>query len=694
MPIPFLLAGLGVAAGVIGAGGHISAKDTNEKAQRISEDAQYLYNSSKTSLERAQKNTEKALLKFGYSKKKILDFSMKQFLQSYEKIKNIEVLNSVGLDEISNFAIDREEAIQIRKMSDIYSSTISSGATGAAAGAVIALAASGSLPVITGGLSLAGSTLVMGEIGAAAGIAGSALSFGAAMTPLAAVAAPVVLFTGISASIKADENLEKAHTMYAEAEAASEKMKVSETLCRAIADRSDMFNDVLLELDGMFSECARMLEAVIQKKSGLFNKKSIKSDNLSEEELKLIAVTRSLAGAVKAIIDTPILSKNGNISAESEDIYNQITYKLPAFSEVVKEIESYDYNVKPKEKKQSKVSSSSNNNSNTGTPNVIRNFLVIVLGLLAAIVACGIYSMNKLIPSYTDTDSGRISEYIEESDISDQAIEKAARNFTVMDYPADKVVPIESVRDKIEKTQENMAVSDSEDYILPDSNSRYLTDGDLVELDKTVLRLARNEIYARHGRWFQSEDLNAYFSSKPWYYGYISAEEFDDSVMNEYEKANLDLIKSAESGKDGSLPATSNTYLEEYRRIVNQVYDRYGENLYYLYDIDQNGVPELIVQEGTCEADFENVVLAYNGVVQEIGRFSGGHNAIYGDPEEKALISVNGHMGYQVVTRVTIKGGALSEKITMEGYVDSVEDYYSTPYNVPCAYVNDLSLLN
>lgn len=384
MPIPFLVAGLGAAAGLIGIGGHISAKETNEKAQKISSDAQELYNSSKMSLEKAQNNTEKALLKFGYSKKKILDCSMKQFLHSYEKIKSTKVTNSIGLDEISNFIIDQEDAIEIREMSDIYSSTISSGATGAAAGAVIALAASGSLPIITGSLSLAGSALAAGQIGAAAGIAGSALSFGAAMTPLAAVAAPVVLFTGISASIKADKNLEKAQTMYAEAEAASEKMEVSETLCRAIADRSEMLNDVLLELDGMFSECEVMLDAVVRKKTGFFGKKTIKSDDLSEKELKLIAVTRSLAGAVKAIIDTPILSKNGNVSAESNNVYNQTTYKLPAFTEAVKEIESYDYNVKPKEIKQSKARVSSNNNSKVGTPDAIRNVFAIVLGLLAA----------------------------------------------------------------------------------------------------------------------------------------------------------------------------------------------------------------------------------------------------------------------------------------------------------------------
>ena len=36
MPIPFLLAGLGVAAGVIGAGGHLSAKETTKITQKRS----------------------------------------------------------------------------------------------------------------------------------------------------------------------------------------------------------------------------------------------------------------------------------------------------------------------------------------------------------------------------------------------------------------------------------------------------------------------------------------------------------------------------------------------------------------------------------------------------------------------------------------------------------------------------------
>ncbi len=345
MPIPFLLAGLGVAAGIIGAGGHISATETNEKAQRLSADTKGLYNSSKTSLERAQNKTKEALFTFGSTKKKILNSSMKQFLPCYEKIKSFEKWKFEDLDEMPDFTINQEDVVTIRKMTDIYSASLSSGATGAAAGAIIMLATSGSLPIITGGLSLAGTALAAGEIGAAAGIAGSALSFGAAMTPLAAVAAPIILFTGISASIKADENLEKAQTMYAQAKKASEGMQVSEIIYRTITKQSDMLNDFLLQLDEMFSECTRTLDTIIKNEPEAFNKiktktKEIKNEQdafncLSQEEkmlVKLAAVTRSMAGAVMAMINTPILSVDGKVSAESKNLYYQTKCSLPVFS--------------------------------------------------------------------------------------------------------------------------------------------------------------------------------------------------------------------------------------------------------------------------------------------------------------------------------------------------------------------------
>ena len=79
-------------------------------------------------------------------------------------------------------------------------------------------------------------------------------------------------------------------------------------------------------------------------------------------------------------------------------------------------------------------------------------------------------------------------------------------------------------------------------YVLPESDSVYLTMSDLEGLTKEECRIARNELYARHGRRFDDEGLQGYFDSCGWYEGTIAPADFDDSVLNEYEMANRDLI--------------------------------------------------------------------------------------------------------------------------------------------------------
>ena len=83
-------------------------------------------------------------------------------------------------------------------------------------------------------------------------------------------------------------------------------------------------------------------------------------------------------------------------------------------------------------------------------------------------------------------------------------------------------------------------------YILPQSSTRYLRESDLAGLSKAQLRLARNEIYARHGRAFVSEDLRAYFTAKGWYQEKYSAAEFPEWTLNAYERANIEFILSHE----------------------------------------------------------------------------------------------------------------------------------------------------
>lgn len=89
-------------------------------------------------------------------------------------------------------------------------------------------------------------------------------------------------------------------------------------------------------------------------------------------------------------------------------------------------------------------------------------------------------------------------------------------------------------------------IKESEDYILPDSDSRYLTDSDVRGLSANELMLARNEIYARHGRKFKDSELQNYFNSKSWYRGTVDPDDFSTDVFNEYENKNLEMIQKYE----------------------------------------------------------------------------------------------------------------------------------------------------
>lgn len=117
--------------------------------------------------------------------------------------------------------------------------------------------------------------------------------------------------------------------------------------------------------------------------------------------------------------------------------------------------------------------------------------------------------------------------------------------------PTQQATP-EPTPEVVVQEQNEAAASDagadtgSGDYVIPDSSTRYLTNADLNGLSEWQIRIARNEIYARHGRIFKSDDLADYFASKSWYTPSVSADQFDNSYLNSIEIENLKLITAYE----------------------------------------------------------------------------------------------------------------------------------------------------
>ncbi len=116
-------------------------------------------------------------------------------------------------------------------------------------------------------------------------------------------------------------------------------------------------------------------------------------------------------------------------------------------------------------------------------------------------------------------------------------------------YPDESMIDnlLESLEDSPETTPSARLV---EDYIIPDSDSRYLTEEDVKDLSLKEINYAKNEIYARRSRKFDSKELQDYFNTKPWYKGKINPDDFKISVFNSYEKKNAEFLNKIEFERD------------------------------------------------------------------------------------------------------------------------------------------------
>ena len=102
---------------------------------------------------------------------------------------------------------------------------------------------------------------------------------------------------------------------------------------------------------------------------------------------------------------------------------------------------------------------------------------------------------------------------------------------------------VEWVKANVQITYEGDSIfTVPQDYILPLSSSAYLSESDLDGMSADEVQMAINEIYARHHRKFVIQSIQDYFNAKSWYSGTVEAADFDVSVMNVYEGANINLM--------------------------------------------------------------------------------------------------------------------------------------------------------
>ncbi|HJQ23683.1 MAG TPA: YARHG domain-containing protein [Blastocatellia bacterium] len=148
------------------------------------------------------------------------------------------------------------------------------------------------------------------------------------------------------------------------------------------------------------------------------------------------------------------------------------------------------------------------------------------------------------------------------------------------------------------------------------------------------LRLLRNEVYALHGRMFNTSWIQQYFDQQPWY---TPKEDFKDAQLTAIEVANINTIIAAENRMHeevSSRPVTremlEGLFLEDARKLRNEIFARHGRTFkdkwlqkYFssfawytpdpnfkdtsLTDIEKKNVATILAYEGQAESAMSRI---------------------------------------------------------------------------------------
>lgn len=152
--------------------------------------------------------------------------------------------------------------------------------------------------------------------------------------------------------------------------------------------------------------------------------------------------------------------------------------------------------------------------------------------------------------------------------------------------------------------EETEVFEETKAYIIEDSYFRYLTEEELEQYSDEALGYIRNEIFARYGYVFEKEEYINYFNSKSWYIPDPSFEGNKED-FNEYELANIELIKSLEAKRKGRTSSNENKdyfYIqdespEEYYAIYTEAYNNRSDAESYKNTLNKKKINAIIREE-------------------------------------------------------------------------------------------------
>ena len=173
--------------------------------------------------------------------------------------------------------------------------------------------------------------------------------------------------------------------------------------------------------------------------------------------------------------------------------------------------------------------------------------VAVIIGILlvAMIVLTVFMVVTGRSAGNTGSSSSKYHADSTQSDVKPQDSDDYIQDVSLDEFSIGESSDDSSASDNAEAAE--VAMEDSNGYILPDSDSRKLKKSDLAGMTAQQLSYAKNEIYARHGRVFKSSELQDYFNEKDWY---EKNDDFKDEDLSKKEAENTKFIAAYQKDND------------------------------------------------------------------------------------------------------------------------------------------------
>lgn len=301
-----------------------------KRASNVNFQAQVIYDNAQRELKAARDATSAVLAQYGQLKLRACQGNIRRFIALFSQIKKVEWNDRGSIDLNESLTLTSQDVVKLKELDTIASSLTTGTAAGLVAGGAIAFGAYGAVGTFAvtstgtaiGTLSgVAASNATLAFLGGGSLAAGGLGMAGGMMVLGGLVAGPALTIVAAVTVAKGKTNLNEAYINLAEANKTKNEIRLLVTACKGIADRTRMHIMLLERIEAIFSPMLTGLQQLIQREGTDYS-------FYSPGARKAIAALLATVAAYKAILDMPLLDKNGKLTQESANVLNNVSRQL------------------------------------------------------------------------------------------------------------------------------------------------------------------------------------------------------------------------------------------------------------------------------------------------------------------------------------------------------------------------------